>query len=90
LHFHNLSSIFTDYKILDKIGNGSFGELFIAEKKNTQEKFVNETFEYSLLDAVVAPTGLPLLNQLGIPNVRLGQLTDVAKTQELLITSGLL
>ena len=58
--------------------------------KNTQEKFVNETFEYSLLDAVVAPTGLPLLNQLGIPNVRLGQLTDVAKTQELLITSGLL
>lgn len=58
--------------------------------KNTQEKFVNETFEYSILDGVVAPKGLPLLNELGIPNVQLGKLTDVAKTQELLITSGLL
>jgi iron(III) transport system substrate-binding protein len=58
--------------------------------KSTQEKFVNETYEYSLLNGVAAPTGLPLLDQLGIPNVRLGQLTDVAKTQELLITSGLL
>lgn len=58
--------------------------------KPTQERFVTKTFEYSLLDGVVAPIGLPLLDQLGIPNVRLGQLTDVAKTQELLITSGLL
>jgi iron(III) transport system substrate-binding protein len=58
--------------------------------KPTQEKFVTETYEYSLLDGVVAPVGLPPLDQLGIPNVRLGQLTDVAKTQELLITSGLL
>jgi iron(III) transport system substrate-binding protein len=58
--------------------------------KPTQERFVTETYEYSLLDGVVAPIGLPMLDQLGIPNVRLGQLTDVAKTQELLITSGLL
>lgn len=58
--------------------------------KPTQERFVTKTFEYSLLDGVVAPIGLPLLDQLGIPKVRLGQLTDVAKTQELLITSGLL
>jgi iron(III) transport system substrate-binding protein len=58
--------------------------------KSAQERFVNETYEYSLLDGIKAPAGLPLLNQLGIPNVRLGQLTDVAKTQELLITSGLL
>lgn len=58
--------------------------------KPTQERFVTKTFEYSLLDGVVAPIGLPPLDQLGIPNVRLGQLTDVAKTQELLITSGLL
>jgi len=58
--------------------------------KSTQERFVNETFEYSLLDGIAAPNGLPLLNQLGIPQVRLGQLSDVAKTQELLITSGLL
>jgi iron(III) transport system substrate-binding protein len=58
--------------------------------KLTQEKFVSETYEYSLLTGVAAPKGLPPLDQLGIPNVRLGQLTDVAKTQELLISSGLL
>lgn len=58
--------------------------------KLTQEKFVSQTYEYSLLAAVAAPKGLPPLDQLGIPNVRLGQLTDVAKTQELLISSGLL
>jgi iron(III) transport system substrate-binding protein len=58
--------------------------------KETQEKFVNETFEYSLLLDVYPPDGLPALGELGIPQVRLGQLSDVAKTQDLLISSGLL
>jgi iron(III) transport system substrate-binding protein len=58
--------------------------------KETQEKFVNETFEYSLLLDVYPPDGLPALGELGIPQVRLGQLSDVAKTQDLLTSSGLL
>lgn len=55
-----------------------------------QQKFVNETFEYSLLLDINPPDGLPTLGKLGIPQVRLGQLSDVAKTQDLLISSGLL
>jgi len=58
--------------------------------KEAQQKFVNETFEYSLLLDVNPPDGLPALGELGIPQVRLGQLSDVAKTQDLLISSGLL
>jgi iron(III) transport system substrate-binding protein len=58
--------------------------------KEAQQKFVNETFEYSLLLDVNPPDGLPALGELGIPRVRLGQLSDVAKTQDLLISSGLL
>jgi len=39
----------------------------------------------------LAPPGnMPALNELGLPDVALGDLSDVAKTQELLVQAGLL
>jgi iron(III) transport system substrate-binding protein len=58
--------------------------------KETQSKFVSETSEYSLLPEVSAPADMPALSDLDIPKVVLGDLSDVAGTQDLLIKAGLL
>ena len=55
-----------------------------------QEKFVKSSSEYSILPNINPPKDMPKLEELKIPNVALGELSDVAKTQELLIESGLL
>ena len=55
-----------------------------------QEKFVENSSEYSILPNINPPKDMPKLEELKIPNVALGELSDVAKTQELLIESGLL
>ncbi len=59
-------------------------------RTSTQEKFVAETKEYSLLDALAGPTGLPDLNEIAAPSVDLNALRDLRATQELLIKVGLL
>lgn len=56
----------------------------------TQQKFVKDTSEYSLIPSINPPKDMPKLVELQIPNVSLGQLSDVSKTQELLIEAGLL
>lgn len=58
--------------------------------EDTQKKFVSETSEYAILPNLAPPGNMPALNELGLPDVALGNLSDVAKTQELLVQAGLL
>ncbi|CAB4569944.1 unannotated protein [freshwater metagenome] len=59
-------------------------------RESTQKKFVADTKEYSLLDRLAGPTGLPALNEIAAPAVDLNALRDLKTTQELLIKVGLL
>lgn len=56
----------------------------------SQNKFVSDTKEYSVLNNILPPENLPSLKEIGSPSVDLSSLKDVAKTQELLIKVGLL
>lgn len=62
---------------------------FLTSKK-AQEDFVSKTHEYSLMDGVVAPAGLPTLQEIGAPTIDLEALKNISKTQDLLIKVGLL
>ena len=57
---------------------------------STQQKFVSDTHEYSLLEGATAPADVPGLNQIGAPTVDLNALKDIKTTQDLLIEVGLL
>ena len=57
---------------------------------STQQKFVSDTHEYSLLEGAIAPADVPGLNQIGAPTVDLNSLKDIKTTQDLLIEVGLL
>jgi iron(III) transport system substrate-binding protein len=57
---------------------------------STQQKFVTDTHEYSLLDGAIAPADMPGLDQIGAPTVDLNSLKDIKATQDLLIEVGLL
>ena len=57
---------------------------------STQQKFVSDTHEYSLLEGATAPADVPGLNQIGAPTVDLNSLKDIKTTQDLLIEVGLL
>lgn len=56
----------------------------------SQNKFVTDTNEYSVLPDLPAPKDLPSLKQIGSPRVDLTALRDVAATQRLLVRVGLL
>ncbi|MGB3375117.1 MAG: extracellular solute-binding protein [Microbacterium sp.] len=55
-----------------------------------QQYFVDETFEYPLVDGVAAPEGLPPLADLSNPDLDLADLDDLAVTQDLLAKHGLI
>jgi iron(III) transport system substrate-binding protein len=55
-----------------------------------QQKFVNDTHEYSLLDGALAPSELPALDKIGAPSIDLKTLSNIKATQDLLIQVGLL
>jgi iron(III) transport system substrate-binding protein len=57
---------------------------------STQQKFVIDTHEYSLLEGATAPADVPGLAQIGAPTVDLNSLKDIKTTQDLLIEVGLL
>jgi iron(III) transport system substrate-binding protein len=57
---------------------------------STQQKFVSDTHEYSLLEGAIAPSDVPALDQIGAPAVDLNSLKDIKTTQDLLIEVGLL
>ncbi len=56
----------------------------------TQQKFVKDTHEYSLLPGAAAPEGVPALDQVGAPTIDLKSLVNIKRTQDLLIEVGLL
>ena len=56
----------------------------------SQQNFVRDTHEYSLIDGAAAPVGLPGLNQIGAPTIDLASLKNIKQTQDLLIEVGLL
>lgn len=56
----------------------------------TQQKFVTETHEYSLIEGAQGPADMPALAQIGSPAVDLKSLSDIKTTQDLLVEVGLL
>lgn len=56
----------------------------------SQNRFVGETNEYSILPDVPSPQGLPTFADIGTPIVDLDALKDVRLTQEMLVRVGLL
>lgn len=55
-----------------------------------QQYFVDQTFEYPLIDGVDAPEGLPELSSLVNPDLDLSDLDSLAETQSLLSKHGLI
>jgi iron(III) transport system substrate-binding protein len=57
---------------------------------NNQQKFVDQTHEYSLIESIAPANDLPTLSQIGSPSIDLGSLKNIKATQDLLIEVGLL
>jgi iron(III) transport system substrate-binding protein len=55
-----------------------------------QARFVSDTHEYSIVLPQLRPEGLPALNEIKSPKVDLANLSDLERTQALLIKVGLL
>ena len=55
-----------------------------------QQYFVEETFEYPMVDGVEPPAGLPALDDLEAPDVDLNDLDDLQSSVQLIQESGLL
>ena len=62
---------------------------FLTSQK-IQDEFVSKTHEYSLIKGANAPTGLPMISEIGAPSVDLNALKDIQRTQDLLVKVGLL
>ena len=57
---------------------------------STQNKFVQQTHEYSLIEGAKQPDGLPALADVGAPTVDLDSLKNILITQNILVEVGLL
>ncbi|WP_136709966.1 iron ABC transporter substrate-binding protein [Agromyces sp. H66] len=66
----------------------AFVEYLVSEK--AQRYFVEQTFEYPLLEGIDAPEGLPALDSLVNPELDLSDLESLEETQQLLADAGLL
>lgn len=55
-----------------------------------QQYFVEETFEYPMIEGVEPPAGLPALDELEAPDVDLNDLDDLQSSVQLIQESGLL
>jgi iron(III) transport system substrate-binding protein len=66
----------------------AFTEYLLSSE--AQEYFAQETFEYPLVEGVAAPEGLVPLNEIGHPDIDLGDLADLRGTLDLLAEVGLL
>lgn len=66
----------------------AFIEYLVSEE--AQQYFVDNTFEYPLIDGVAAPEGLPALETLTNPELDLSDLDSLGETTELLVEVGLL
>lgn len=65
-----------------------FIEYLVSER--AQQYFVDNTYEYPLIDGVVAPEGLPALQSLTNPELDLSDLDSLGDTTALLVEVGLL
>ena len=65
----------------------AFADYLLSDE--AQEYFATETFEYPLIEGVAPPEGLVPLNEIGHPDIRLGDLADLRGTLELLSEVGL-
>ena len=70
--------------------DAAFDLINYLTSKTTQNAFVEDTHEYSLISGVKSPEALPDLKSIGSPQVDLGALENVQRTQDLLIRVGLL
>ncbi|MGH2616189.1 MAG: iron ABC transporter substrate-binding protein [Thermomicrobiales bacterium] len=66
----------------------AFADYLLAPE--AQEYFATETFEYPLVAGVTAPEGLVSLDEIGHPDIDLGDLADLRGTLDLLAEVGLL
>lgn len=57
---------------------------------DAQRYFVEETYEYPLVDGIDGPAGVPPLAELGGPDIDLSQLSSLEQTVELITSVGLL
>ncbi|MBC7270834.1 MAG: ABC transporter substrate-binding protein, partial [Streptomyces sp.] len=55
-----------------------------------QTYFVEETFEYPMIEGVGTPAGLPPLEELETPEIDLNDLDDLQRTIEMITEAGLL
>ncbi|MFW2512708.1 iron ABC transporter substrate-binding protein [Demequina sp. SO4-13] len=65
-----------------------FVEYLVSEP--AQQYFVDNTYEYPLIDGVSAPEGLPALDTLTNPELDLSDLDSLGETTDLLVEVGLL
>jgi iron(III) transport system substrate-binding protein len=66
----------------------AFADYLLSDE--AQEYFATETFEYPLIGEVAAPEGLVPLNEIGDPDIELGELADLRGSLELLTEVGLI
>lgn len=66
----------------------AFIEFLLSEEG--QRRFVEETWEYPLVDGIADPEGIPPLDELGGPKLDLTDLESLEQTQQLLSDVGLL
>ena len=66
----------------------AFADFLLSDE--AQEYFATETFEYPLIEGVAAPEGLVPLNEIGHPEIELGQLADLRGSLDLLSEVGLI
>ena len=78
--------------ILTNAAGNATAEQFVAWllSPETQEWFVENTFEYPLLPSVAAAAGLPTLDTLRGPDAPLAELADLPGTLTMLEDVGLL
>ena len=55
-----------------------------------QTYFVEQTYEYPLVEGIDAPAGLPSLEELDAPDIDLNDLDDLQRTIEMITEAGLL
>ena len=66
----------------------AFADYLLSDE--AQEYFTTQTFEYPLIEGITPPEGLVPLNEIGHPDIELGQLADLRSTLALLSEVGLL
>ena len=66
----------------------AFADYLLSD--GAQEYFSTETFEYPLIEGVAAPEGLVPLNEIGHPDIELGELADLRGSLGLLSEVGLI